>query len=228
MSDFIIQAEGLEKVYKNQEGSVTVALRGVDINIERGSVVAVMGPSGSGKSTLLHLLGGIDIPSAGKVLIDGKDIYKLSDKELSRFRNINIGFVFQFHYLLSEFSALENVAMPLLIRKEKDALEISRKLLERLGLGKRLNHKPAMLSGGEQQRVAIARAIVTNPKIVIADEPTGNLDSENAKNVINMIKDISESTGMTVIIATHDVEIARYCRYIYYLKDGQIVKIEKN
>lgn len=228
MSDFIIQAEGLEKVYKNQEDSVTVALRGVDINIERGSVVAVMGPSGSGKSTLLHLLGGIDIPSAGKVLIDGKDIYKLSDKELSRFRNINIGFVFQFHYLLSEFSALENVAMPLLIRKEKDALEISRKLLERLGLGKRLNHKPAMLSGGEQQRVAIARAIVTNPKIVIADEPTGNLDSENAKNVINMIKDISESTGMTVIIATHDVEIARYCRYIYYLKDGQIVKIEKN
>lgn len=200
----------------------------MDINIERGSVVAVMGPSGSGKSTLLHLLGGIDIPSAGKVLIDGKDIYKLSDKELSRFRNINIGFVFQFHYLLSEFSALENVAMPLLIRKEKDALEISRKLLERLGLGKRLNHKPAMLSGGEQQRVAIARAIVTNPKIVIADEPTGNLDSENAKNVINMIKDISESTGMTVIIATHDVEIARYCRYIYYLKDGQIVKIEKN
>lgn len=228
MSDFIIQAEGLEKVYKNQEGSVTVALRGVDINIERGSVVAVMGPSGSGKSTLLHLLGGIDIPSAGKVLIDGKDIYKLSDKELSRFRNINIGFVFQFHYLLSEFSALENVAMPLLIRKEKDALEISRKLLERLGLGERLNHKPAMLSGGEQQRVAIARAIITNPKIVIADEPTGNLDSENAKNVINMIKDISESTGMTVIIATHDVEIARYCRYIYYLKDGQIVKIEKN
>lgn len=227
MSNFIIRAQNLGKVYKNQVGSDTVALKSINLEIERGSMVAVMGPSGSGKSTLLHLLGGIDIPSTGKVLIEGKDIYKLDDRELSKFRNTNIGFVFQFHYLLSEFSALENVAMPLLIRKEKDAMKISRDILDRLGLGDRLSYKPAMLSGGQQQRVAIARAIVSNPKILIADEPTGNLDSENAKNVINMIKDISESTGMTVIIATHDVEIARYCRYIYYLRDGQLTDIEK-
>lgn len=227
MSDAIITAEKLKKVYNSEVGGETVALKGVDIQIERGSMVAVMGPSGSGKSTLLHLLGGIDSPTEGKVLIDGKDITSLDDKELSQFRNRYIGFVFQFHYLLAEFSAVENTAMPLWLRGEKDALKKAKEMLDRLGLSHRLNHKPAMLSGGEQQRVAIARAMVAQPKILIADEPTGNLDSENGKNVIEMIKDISQQTGMTVIIATHDVEIAQYCRYIYYLKDGHIITIEK-
>lgn len=228
MSDFIIKAENLKKVYRSDTKEETIALKGVDIQIERGKMVAVMGPSGSGKSSLLHILGGIDIPTEGKVTIEGKEITTMTDKELAMFRNHHIGFVFQFHYLLSEFSALENTAMPLLIRGEKEAFEKAEEMLSKLGLSHRLNHKPSMLSGGEQQRVAIARAVVTTPKILIADEPTGNLDSENARKVIQMIKDISLQTGMTVIIATHDIEIARYCEYIYYLKDGHIAGIEKH
>lgn len=228
MSSFSVITKSIKKVYKTEGNSDTIALKGVDLQIEKGDMVAIMGPSGSGKSTLLHIIGGIDIATSGEVLIEGTDIYKLEDKELSRFRNENIGFVFQFHYLLSEFTALENVAIPLQIKGDKDAIKKATDILEKLGLGHRLNHKPPMLSGGEQQRVAIARAIVNNPKILIADEPTGNLDSENAKNVINLIKDISEKNLMTVIIATHDIEIAKYCRYIYYLKDGIIVNVEKN
>lgn len=228
MSDLVIKAENLKKVYTSDIGGETIALRGVDIQIERGRMVAVMGPSGSGKSSLLHVLGGIDTPTEGKVTIDGRDITAMTDRELAAFRNHHVGFVFQFHYLLSEFSALENTAMPLLIRGEKDAIKKAEEILNKLGLSHRLNHRPSMLSGGEQQRVAIARAVVTRPKILIADEPTGNLDSENARNVIQMIKDISQQTGMTVIIATHDIEIARYCEYIYYLKDGHIVGVEKH
>lgn len=228
MNDLIIKVENLKKVYSSDTGGETIALRGVDIQIERGKMVAVMGPSGSGKSSLLHILGGIDTPTEGKVSIEGKDITVMTDKQLAEFRNSYIGFVFQFHYLLAEFSALENTAMPLLIRGEKDAFKKAKETLDKLGLSHRLNHRPSMLSGGEQQRVAIARAIVTTPKILIADEPTGNLDSENARNVIKMIKDISQQTGMTVIIATHDIEIARYCQYIYYLKDGHITGIEKH
>lgn len=228
MSDVILEAKNLKKVYKTAEGSDTVALRGVSIQIERGQMIAIMGPSGSGKSTLLHLLGGIDIPTEGDVLIEGRSIYNLSDRYLSKFRNENIGFVFQFHYLLSEFTALENVALPLELRGDKDAYKKAEEILNKLSLSHRLNHKPTMLSGGEQQRVAIARAVVCNPKILIADEPTGNLDSQNAINAINIIRELSESYQMSVIIATHDVEIAKYCRYIYYLKDGMIVKIEKN
>lgn len=227
MSEKIVQAKNLKKVYKTADGFDTVALKGVDIEIERGQMVAVMGPSGSGKSTLLHLLGGIDVPTDGEVLIEGKNIYKMKDEELSKFRNENIGFVFQFHYLLSEFTALENVAIPLELQGDKEAYVKAEEILRRLSLGHRLNHKPTMLSGGEQQRVAIARAVVCSPKILIADEPTGNLDSENAKKAMEIIKGLSEESQMSVIIATHDVEIAQYCSYIYHLKDGMIAKIEK-
>ncbi|MCX7738397.1 MAG: ABC transporter ATP-binding protein [Hydrogenothermaceae bacterium] len=227
MSDKIVQAKNLRKVYKTTDGSDTVALKSVDMEIERGEMVAVMGPSGSGKSTLLHLLGGIDIPTEGEVLIEGKNIYKMEDKKLSKFRNENIGFIFQFHYLLSDFTALENVAIPLELRGDKEAYLKAEEMLRRLSLEHRLNHKPAMLSGGEQQRVAIARAVVCSPKILIADEPTGNLDSENAKKTMEIIKGLSEEFQMSIIIATHDVEIAQYCNYIYHLKDGMIAKIEK-
>ncbi|MEZ0322702.1 MAG: ABC transporter ATP-binding protein [Hydrogenothermaceae bacterium] len=228
MNNFSVIAKSIKKIYYTDSNTSTVALRGIDLQINKGEMVAIMGPSGSGKSTLLHILGGIDIPTSGEVLIEETDIYKLPDKQLSKFRNENIGFVFQFHYLLSEFTALDNVALPLQIKGDKEATQKAKDILEKVGLGDRLNHKPSMLSGGEQQRVAIARAVVNNPKILIADEPTGNLDSENAKNVINLIKDLSEKNLMTVIIATHDIEIAKYCRYIYYLKDGIIVNVEKN
>lgn len=226
MNDLSVITLGLKKIYTGIN-SDTLALEGIDLEIEVGDMVAITGPSGSGKSTLLHIIGGIDNPTEGEVLVEGKNIFSLNDKELSKFRNENIGFVFQFHYLLSEFTALENVAIPLQLKSDKLAMKKAEDLLIKLGLGDRLHHKPSMLSGGQQQRVAIARAIITKPKILIADEPTGNLDSKNAINVMELIKELSQKNGMTVIIATHDIEIAKYCRYIYYLKDGKITNVEK-
>lgn len=218
--------ENVKKVYKNADEEVW-ALKGINITIEKGQMVAVMGPSGSGKSTLLHIMGGIDFPTEGKVLINGIQINNLDDKTLSKFRNENIGFVFQFHYLLPEFTALENVMLPLEIKGEKNPDKKAREILEKLNLSHRINHKPSELSGGEQQRVAIARAIANQPSLLIADEPTGNLDSQNAKNVIMILKELNEKKGMTIIIATHDVEIAKYCQYIYYMKDGILIDVEK-
>lgn len=226
MNDLSVITLGLKKIYTGIN-SDTLALDGIDLEIEAGDMVAITGPSGSGKSTLLHIIGGIDNPTGGEVLVEGKNIFSLNDKELSKFRNENIGFVFQFHYLLSEFTAIENVAIPLQLKSDKQAMKKAEDLLIKLGLGDRLHHKPSMLSGGQQQRVAIARAIITKPKILIADEPTGNLDSKNAINVMELIKELSQKNGMTVIIATHDIEIAKYCRYIYYLKDGKITNVEK-
>ncbi|MGC8868404.1 MAG: ABC transporter ATP-binding protein [Sulfurihydrogenibium sp.] len=224
MSNVILH--NVKKVYKNGQEEV-VALKGISLEIEKGSMVALMGPSGSGKSTLLHIIGGVDFPTEGKVLVDGQEINKFDDKTLSKFRNQNVGFVFQFHYLLPEFTALENVMLPIQIKGEKNPEKKAEEILTKLNLLHRKNHKPAQLSGGEQQRVAIARAIANNPSLLIADEPTGNLDSQNAKNVIILLKELNEKNKMTIIIATHDVEIAKYCQYIYFIRDGMLVNVEK-
>ena len=198
-----IKTENLKKIYKF-EGAEIEALKGIDLTIEEGDMVALMGPSGSGKSTLLHLIGGIDIPTEGKVYIKGEDIFSLNEKKLAVFRNNNIGFVFQFHYLLPEFTALENVMIPLQIYNKRDVEKKAKDLLDKLGLSHRIFHKPSQMSGGEQQRVAIARAIVNQPSILIADEPTGNLDSKNTETVMNILKDMNDNNNVTMIIATHD------------------------
>ncbi len=221
MDKIILKAKNLEKIYMS-EGEPVHALKGINLEVKEGDFVAVMGPSGSGKSTLLHLLGGIDIPTKGFVEIENTNIFKLHEKKLARFRNKNIGFVFQFHHLLPEFTALENVIMPLLIYKQKNAEKKGRDILEKLSLSHRVNHKPSQLSGGEQQRVAIGRAIINNPKILLADEPTGNLDKKNTESVISILKEMNKQLKTTIILATHDVAVAKECHYIYYIEDGLI------
>ncbi|WP_457639110.1 ABC transporter ATP-binding protein [Persephonella sp.] len=218
MSD-IIRAENLVKRYPLESGYVE-ALKGITLSVKEGEMVALMGPSGSGKSTLLHLLGGIDIPTEGTVFVDGRELFSMGEKELSKFRNENIGFVFQFHYLLPEFTALENVMIPVQIYNKKSAEEKAKNILSRLGLRNRLNHKPSQLSGGEQQRVAIARAVVNSPKVILADEPTGNLDSKNTQIVMELLKELNEKNNVSIVIATHDREVAEYCDRIIFLKDG--------
>ncbi len=220
----VIKTEDLRKVYFLEEEKIE-ALKGINITVKKGEMVALMGPSGSGKSTLLHLLGGIDVPTEGKVFINDFDIFSLDDKKLSVFRNKHIGFVFQFHYLLPEFTVLENVMLPVQIYNKRDAKEKAERILRLLGLEHRLNHKPTQISGGEQQRTAIARAVVNEPDIILADEPTGNLDSENAHNVMNIFKEMNKKANVSIVIATHDPEIAEYCDRIFYLKDGQIQDI---
>ncbi len=220
----VIKTENLRKIYFLEEEKIE-ALKGINITVKKGEMVALMGPSGSGKSTLLHLLGGIDVPTKGKVFINDFDIFSLDDKKLSVFRNKHIGFVFQFHYLLPEFTVLENVMLPVQIYNKRDAKEKAEKILRLLGLEHRLNHKPTQISGGEQQRTAIARAVVNEPDIILADEPTGNLDSENAHNVMNIFKEMNKKDNVSIVIATHDPEIAEYCDRIFYLKDGQIQDI---
>ena len=220
----IVRTENLRKVYLLEEEKVE-ALKGINLSIKKGEMIALMGPSGSGKSTLLHLLGGIDVPTEGKVYINGFDIFSLNDKKLSIFRNKHIGFVFQFHYLLPEFTVLENVMLPLQIYNKSNAKEKAQEILRLLGLEHRLNHKPTQISGGEQQRTAIARAVVNEPDIILADEPTGNLDTKNAHNVMNIFKRMNKEKNVSVVIATHDPEIAKYCDKIFYLKDGQIQDI---
>jgi ABC-type lipoprotein export system ATPase subunit len=222
MSRIAIKTENLKKIYF-LEGAYIEALKGINIEIYKGEMVALMGPSGSGKSTLLHLVGGIDIPTEGKVYIHEVDIFSLNEKKLSIFRNENIGFVFQFHYLLPEFTALENVMFPLQIYSKRDAEKKARDILDKLGLSHRINHKPSQMSGGEQQRVAIARAIVNQPSVLIADEPTGNLDSRNTEIVMKILREMNDKDNVTIIIATHDMDVADYCKRRIYLKDGSLI-----
>lgn len=219
----MIEAKGLRKSYINGAKRLEV-LKGVDLRAERAQVTAILGPSGAGKSTLLHLLGGLDSPSAGGVFIDGINIYSLSDRERARLRNRKVGFVFQFYHLLSEFSALENVILPLWIRGDngKDAQKKGTDVLNVVGLGERLNHRPSQLSGGEQQRVAIARALINDPEVLLCDEPTGNLDSETGKNIIELLWDLNVRRKTTLIIVTHDAEIAKAAQKILHIKDGRI------
>jgi lipoprotein-releasing system ATP-binding protein len=198
-------------------------LRGIDIAVEVGEIVSIVGDSGVGKSTLLNLMGALDRPTGGTVLYEGQDIFKLTDRELARFRNQELGFVFQFHHLLPEFSAIENVMMPALItgKKKEEARETAAELLGRVGLTGRQQHKPSELSGGEQQRVAVARALVNDPKVVLADEPTGNLDRKTSEGIHDLLWELNERANQTFIIATHNESLAQRCDRIIELADGK-------
>ncbi len=216
-----IKLENVYKTFKPVE-----VLKDINLEILDNEFISIVGPSGAGKSTLLHLIGTLEKPDKGTVKYDDKDIYKLNDKELSNFRNKNIGFVFQFHHLLPEFSAIENVMLPALIAgisKEKATVKAER-LLTELNLKHRLTHKPQELSGGEQQRVAIARALINDPKFLLADEPTGNLDSQNAEEVINLFKRLHTQANLTIILVTHQESFANISDRIIHIKDGYIVK----
>ena len=213
----IIEAKHIEKSF----GSLKV-LKGLDFSAEKGEVVSIMGASGAGKSTLLQILGTLSTPDAGSLVIDGVDVLHLSSKELSAFRNRKIGFVFQFHHLLPEFTSLENVMIPALIagRPDKEARAAALHLLEELGLKERVSHKPAELSGGEQQRVAIARALVNEPAILFADEPSGNLDSVTKADLHKLFFELRDKLGQTIIIVTHDPELAAMCDRSLFMRDG--------
>ena len=214
----IIQAQGIEKSF----GTLKV-LKGIDLEVAQGEVLSIMGASGAGKSTLLQILGTLSTPDAGSLRIDGTDVLALGDTALSRFRNRRIGFVFQFHHLLPEFTALENVLIPAYIggRSEKEARPEAEKLLDTLGLARRMSHKPSELSGGEQQRVAIARALINRPAVLFADEPSGNLDSVTKADLHKLFFELREKTGQTIVIVTHDPELAALCDRSLLMRDGQ-------
>jgi lipoprotein-releasing system ATP-binding protein len=200
-------------------------LKGIDVSISKGEIVTLVGPSGAGKTTLLHILGTLLTPSSGEVAINGLKVYDLKEKQLSRFRNQHIGFVFQFHHLLPEFTALENVCIPAFIRKapRKETEKKAHELLDFLGLGHRLDHKPGELSGGEQQRVAVARALINSPDVILADEPSGNLDSQNKKELHQLFFTLRDRYNQTIVIVTHDKELASMSDRTLTLKDGRIV-----
>ncbi|MBD5264851.1 MAG: ABC transporter ATP-binding protein [Bacteroides sp.] len=217
----MIEIHNVTKSY----GPLTV-LHNVSLSIPEGEIMAIVGPSGAGKTTLLQIAGSLDRPDSGKVIFNGTDIFTLKDRQLSEFRNRNIGFVFQFHQLLPEFSALENVALPAIIagRSHKEADEEARHLLEELGMGHRLSHKPAELSGGEKQRTAIARALINHPEVVFADEPTGSLDSHNREEIQEIILRLRREKRQTFVVVTHDRDMASIADRVVEMADGKIVE----
>ena len=218
-----IKAEGLTRIY-DSGGSRVVVFEGLRMEVAAAEMVAIVGPSGAGKSTLLHLLGGLDRPTSGVVNVAEFDIAKLSDVDLARFRNREIGFIFQFHHLLPEFSAVENIMMPLLISRSSSraARERALSLLEAVGLGDRATHRPGELSGGEQARVALARALVARPRLLLADEPTGDLDSKTSESIHTLLKEVHRSQRLTSIIVTHNERLASICDRVLHLEDGQL------
>ena len=219
----MIEAKGIEKSF----GTLKV-LKGIDLQVEKSEVASIMGASGAGKSTLLQILGTLSTPDSGSLVIDGTDVTRLSRKEISRFRNLKLGFVFQFHHLLPEFTSLENVMIPALIagKSEKTAKDEALKLLDTMGLAERTSHKPSELSGGEQQRVAIARALVNRPAVLFADEPSGNLDSVTKSEIHNLFFRLRDELGQTIVIVTHDPELAKMCDRTLFMKDGQFLSAE--
>ncbi|MDK2826204.1 MAG: lipoprotein-releasing system ATP-binding protein [Methanolobus sp.] len=221
-ASYIIRARGLSKVYLN--GVEVHALDNVDLDIKKGEFLSITGPSGSGKSTLLHMIGILDTPTSGSITIDGRVVTDMSEKERSKVRNEVLGFIFQYHHLMPDFNALENVMMPLLIggMKRSDAKKIAAKLLEDVGLGDRMDHLPNQLSGGQAQRVAIARALANNPGIVIGDEPTGNLDTKSSDRIYELLRQLNRDRGQTFILVTHDEEMARKTDRIVRIVDGRI------
>lgn len=216
----MIQVRNIEKSF----GTLKV-LKGIDLDVKKSEVVSIMGASGAGKSTLLQILGTLSTPDSGELLIDGTDVLKLGEKALAEFRNRRLGFVFQFHHLLPEFTALENVMIPAFIagRSRKDAEKEAVALLEDMGLGGRLDHKPSELSGGEQQRVAIVRALINRPAVLFADEPSGNLDTRTKEEIHNLFFRLRDKYGQTVVIVTHDPDLAKMCDRSLFMVDGQFV-----
>ena len=221
----LIEVKNLSKVYGSGEAEVT-ALKNINLNIEQGEFVAIVGPSGSGKSTLLHLLGGVDKPSSGEVIIKGESIYKLKEKELAILRRRKLGFVFQFFNLIPVLTAEENIEMPVLLDNGKIDKNYMNELLKLLGLEERRNHHPSELSGGQQQRVSIGRALSNKPSIILADEPTGKLDSKNSKEVLELLKYCAKKYNQTLILITHDINIAKSADRVITIEDGQITTDE--
>lgn len=225
MNKEIIKVSSIGKSYRDNANNLEV-LKNINFSVASGEFLVVQGPSGAGKSTLLHILGGLDNPSCGEVLFQGASVYGLNENERSIFRNRKVGFVFQFFHLLPELNALENVLLPGILKswwERKNSLSRALALLERLGLSERIKHRPQALSGGEQQRVAIARALINQPQLLLCDEPTGNLDSENGKNILKLLIELNQSEKITIVLVTHDQDIAQSATRSIHLKDGVIL-----
>lgn len=224
-NEIVVKISSLEKTFRTQSETLTV-LKNLDMNVRRGEKCVIIGKSGSGKSTLLNIIGGLDRLSGGSVVVDGKEISSMSERQLSSFRQNYLGLVFQFHYLLKDFTALENVYLPAYMAgvSKKTAIEKAKQLLADVGLLERMNHLPSQLSGGERQRVAVARSLVNDPQLILADEPTGNLDPANASLIGDMLFDLSEKYGKTLILVTHDMNLASRGDVKYYIENGSLVE----